>query len=212
MNYVSERRLEEKGRRRAEILDAAEAVAAEIGVEAMTMEQVARRARLSRALLYVYFEHKTDLLFGICDRALDLLAQRFKRAVGAESRGIEQVAACGREYVAFANESPVHFEALARFEAHLPDGDQGSNEAACLLGGNRVHDILIRAIETGIADGSVRKDVGVPALVSITLWGFTHGIIQVAHVKQRVLAVNGVTPPLLFDQALLMMRRALEAR
>jgi len=60
MNYIAERRLEEKERRRAEILDAAEAVTARFGWDAMTMDRVARKARLSRALVYVYFKDKTD--------------------------------------------------------------------------------------------------------------------------------------------------------
>jgi len=53
MNDLAERRHEEKERRRAEILDAAEAVAASEGWDDMTMDQVARRARLSRAPLCV---------------------------------------------------------------------------------------------------------------------------------------------------------------
>ena len=58
MSELTDRRLEEKERRRLEILDAAEAVAAVVGVEALTMDLVARKARLSRALLYVYFNDK----------------------------------------------------------------------------------------------------------------------------------------------------------
>ena len=73
MNYIAERRQEEKDRRRSDILDAAEAVAATIGIEALTMDQVARRARISRALLYVYFHDKSDLHFALCERALALL-------------------------------------------------------------------------------------------------------------------------------------------
>ncbi len=83
MSYIAERRQEEKERRRAEIIDAAEAVAATVGWDAMTMDQVARKARLSRALLYVYFKDKTDLLFGLCERALATLTQRFTEAARA---------------------------------------------------------------------------------------------------------------------------------
>ena len=43
----------------------------------MTMDQVARRARLSRALLYVYFTDKADLMFGVGERAMAVLARRF---------------------------------------------------------------------------------------------------------------------------------------
>ena len=65
MSYIAERRLEEKERRRAEIVDAAEAAGRDVGLDALTMDDVARRARLSRALLYVYFQDRSDLMFGL---------------------------------------------------------------------------------------------------------------------------------------------------
>ncbi len=40
-------------------------MATSVGWDAMTMDQVARKARLSRALVYVYFKDKMDLMFGI---------------------------------------------------------------------------------------------------------------------------------------------------
>jgi AcrR family transcriptional regulator len=46
MSYITERRQEERDRRRAEIVDAAEALYSEVGWDAVTMDQVARRARL----------------------------------------------------------------------------------------------------------------------------------------------------------------------
>ena len=73
MSYIAERRLEEKERRRAEIVDAAEAAGREVGLDALTMDDVARRARLSRALLYVYFQDRSDLMFGLAERAIFLV-------------------------------------------------------------------------------------------------------------------------------------------
>jgi TetR/AcrR family transcriptional regulator len=211
MNYLLERRQEEKERRRGEILDAAVAVAASEGIEAMTMDQVARKARLSRALLYVYFNDKSDLLFGICSRGLDLLRERFEQAVARHPSGLEQAMACGRAYVAFAQEFPVHFDALARFEAHAPQpvATTPCNEGACVLAGDKVHAALIRAIENGVRDGSIRADVGPPPLVSVTLWGFTHGIIQLASTKANALAQNGISTSELVQHALATMARSL---
>ena len=68
MSYIAERRQEEQDRRRGEIVDAAEALYAETGWDAVTMDQVARRARLSRALVYVYFKDKRDLHFALVER------------------------------------------------------------------------------------------------------------------------------------------------
>ena len=45
MSELSQRREEEKEQRRAEIIDAAEAVYADVGWDAATVDQVARRAR-----------------------------------------------------------------------------------------------------------------------------------------------------------------------
>jgi TetR/AcrR family transcriptional regulator len=210
MNYLVERRQEEKERRRAEILDAAEAVAGEVGIDAMTMEEVARKARLSRALLYVYFQDKSDLLFGLCNRALDILQQRFLDAVSRHQQGLAQVEACGRAYYAFSQEFPVYEASLAAFEAHsvaqlAPDGNAG----ACLIAGDRVHAVLIEAIERGMADGSVREDAGPPALISFTLWGFLHGVIQLATNKAAVLVHDGLSTQQLLDQALLMSVRSI---
>jgi TetR/AcrR family transcriptional regulator len=73
MSYVAVRREEEKERRRAEMVDAAEALYAKVGWDAVTMDRVAKSARLSRALLYVYFRDKNDLLHAITERALHYL-------------------------------------------------------------------------------------------------------------------------------------------
>ena len=210
MSYIAERRLEEKARRRAEILDAAEAVAMGVGFEQMTMDEVARRARLSRALLYVYFKDKGELHFGLCDRALQLLHQRFVEAAARHSRGLAQLEACGRAYVAFSQEFPVYFDALARFQAHSSElGQLGANESHCMLGGDKVHAVMIESIGRGIADGSLREDIGAPALVAMTLWGFMHGVIQISSTKANVLAHSGISVPQLMEHALQQATRGL---
>src|SRR6202020_875116 len=106
MSYIAERRGEEKERRRAEILDAAEVLYTKKGWDALTVDQVARSARLSRALVYVYFRDKEDLLFAIGERAMQLLKSRFEAAAAGPGTGLEQVEAIGRAYVAYALEFP----------------------------------------------------------------------------------------------------------
>ena len=183
MNYIAERRLEEKERRRAEIVDAAEAAGREVGLDALTMDDVARRARLSRALIYVYFQDRTDLMFGLTERAMQMLHGRFVEAAERNRTGLDQ-ASMGRAYVAFSQELPVLFDALARCELQSPDPAQCSpSEQACMLGGDKLQTALIASIETGVRDGSIRGDVGSPMLMSVTLWGFMHGIIQLTTTK-----------------------------
>ncbi|MBV6415909.1 MAG: hypothetical protein CMLOHMNK_00432 [Steroidobacteraceae bacterium] len=210
MNDLTDRRQEEKERRRAELLDAAEAVAASAGIEAMTMDEVARKARLSRALLYVYFEDRSDLLFAICERGLENLRARFEAAASGPPTGLEQIGAIGRAFVTFSREQPVYYDALSKFAMHSPmNPESGTNEFRCVLCGDRVHDILVACIERGIADGSIRADAGPPALVGLTLWGYMHGIIQLATTKPAVLEHRGFDVERLVEQALALASRAL---
>ncbi len=209
MSYVVQRRQEEKDRRRNEILAAAEAVFAEVGVEKATMEQVARKARLSRALLYVYFEDKEDLVTAICVRALTELRKRFVAASARPKTGLDKIESLGQAYVTFAQEEPVYFAALARFEAEVPRLDGSGNEASCLKAGDAVHELMVEILGKGVEDGSIRKDLGDRKLTAITLWGFMHGILQIISNKANVLAYDGVTPRQLVRHALELARRAM---
>ncbi|MFO1400450.1 MAG: TetR/AcrR family transcriptional regulator [Steroidobacteraceae bacterium] len=210
MTTIADRRLEEKDRRRGDILDAAEAEAARHGIDGLTMERVARRARISRALLYVYFRDRSDLQFGLCGRGLDLLAARFEQAVARQRDGLGRITAIGRAYLAFSQEFPVYFDALARFQAQESTPAEATGCAsACLAAGARVHAIMFEAIEAGQRDGSIGTQAGTPVAIAMALWGFMHGIIQLTATKGAVLAGYGLTARALGEQALTLAVRAL---
>jgi TetR/AcrR family transcriptional regulator len=213
MSYVIERRQEEKERRRAEILDAAEAVFAKAGVANAKMEDVARHARVSRALLYVYFPDKESLHFAISERALLLLKQRFSEAVARHKNGLDQIEALGRAYLAFSQEFPTYFAALSSFQAHKPeDIDPDSIECRCILAGDQVHLVTSAAVRQGIADGSIRADVGDPHTVAIALWAFLFGVISLAQTKANMLARDGIQMQQLMEHAMVMCGRSLASK
>jgi len=211
MSYLAERREEEKERRRLEIIEAAEALYAEKGWDAVTMDQVARHARLSRALLYVYFKDKEDLLFAVTSRALDELRQRFENAAQAHALGIDQVTAIGRAYALLQQEKPFQFDACSRYHAHQAHLGQ-ENELACRAGGDAVLAVMIGALQRGIADGSIRPDIGDPLKVCFMLWAFSHGLIQIATNKAQEIASRDVEVGELMEDGRAMLRYLLEAR
>src|SRR5271154_5148080 len=165
MSYIAERRVEEKERRRAEILDAAEALYAEKGWESVTVDQVARGARLSRALVYVYFKDKEELLFAVGERAMRLLRDRFIAASAAKTLGIEKIEAIGRAYMAYAFEFPHYFDFCSRFHAHSVEADAGSQDLVCQAAGDTAIKVVVDAITSGIRDQSIRPDIGDPMML-----------------------------------------------
>jgi AcrR family transcriptional regulator len=195
MSYIAQRREEEKERRRAEILDAAEALYAKEGWDLVTVDQVARGARLSRALVYVYFKDKQEILFGIGERAMCLLRDRFIAASAAKKLGLEKVEAIGRSYMAYAFEFPHYFDFCSKFHAHSTSADPGSLDLACQAAGDEAIAAVVQAIECGIRDGSIRPTIGDPMMLALTLWSFTHGLIQLAMAKGTEMARFGIGIP-----------------
>ena len=196
-------------RRRLEIIEAAERLYAGRGWDGLTMDQLAREARLSRALLYVYFKDRAELHLAIVARAFELLKQRFREAGTRTTLGLDKVQAIGRAYVAFAHEFPHYFDACARFEAaqHQTGGSAALLE--CTAAADAAIAEVVAALEAGRVDGSIRPDAGASMLTASALWGFTHGIIQLMTTKGAGLLRHGVTQDQLADHSLQLLRHSL---
>jgi len=166
MSYIAERRVEEKERRRTEILDAANRLYAEKGWESVTVDQVARGARLSRALVYVYFKDKEELLFAVGERAMRLLRDRFIAASASKPLGMEKIEAIG---------------------------------------------VVVQAIEAGVRDGSIRSNIGDPMMLAVSMWAFTHGLIQLTMAKGSDLERFGIGIPALSDYGFGLLRLVAQA-
>lgn len=209
MNTSNDRRTEDKERRRAEIVRAAEDLAFEKGWDKVTVEGVAKRARLSRALVYLYFKDKSELHAAIWERACEALCQRFGEAAARHSRGYEKLKAIGLAYVAFSQEMPHYFEALSRFEAKPLAGEPVEGEQRAQARYRRVHELMVETIEFAKRDGSLRSDAGDANLIAVSLWAFTHGIIQIVATKGQQLANDGVSQSALIEHAFAMVERSL---
>jgi AcrR family transcriptional regulator len=207
MSYIAQRRVEEKERRRAEILDAAEVLYAKEGWDLVTVDQVARGARLSRALVYVYFKDKEEILFAIGERAMGLLRDRFIAAVGSQKLGSDKIEAIGRAYMAYAFEFPHYFDFCSRFNARSGSPEPGSHDLACRTAGDEAIGVVVKAIECGITDGSVRPSIGDPIMLAVTLWSFTHGLAQLAMAKGSDMARFGIGIPELSNYGFDLLRR-----
>lgn len=212
MTYLAERREEEKERRRLEILEAAERIYAEKGWDLLTMDQVARVARLSRTLVYVYFRDKDDLMLAIAGRGLEKLAARFREAVGTARLGLDKLEAIGRAYITFGSEFPHYFDAQTRFNAGHKLGADRPSENDCDTAIDKVHHVLVETLRLGIADGSIRPEVGDVEVVSAMMWAFSHGLVQITTAKAGDLAARGISTADLTENSIRMIQYMLAAR
>jgi AcrR family transcriptional regulator len=206
MSLIAERRQEERERRRLEIVQAAELVCAEQGWDALTVGRVAKKARLSRALVYVYFQDRDDLHLAIVERALVQLRARMQAAADAEHRGIDKIRAIANAYLEFARDAPHAFDACSRFHARRSN-DGPANARLCADAAASLLRVIGASIRTGVADGSLRSDLGAPALSALALWGSLHGVLQLATNKSEEISRTGIAIPQLLEHSFDMLRR-----
>src|SRR5690606_14222224 len=185
------RREKEKNERRESILDAAEEMFFSKGYERCSMDDIARTAQLSRALLYVYFKDKAAMLQAIVLRSARRLRDRFESALVEQQQGIDQIASIARAYYDFSQRDTHYFDVLTQSSTfvHLDDNDEQTQ--ALHQCGAEVMQLMVGALETGIADGSISPErVTEPLQTAYFLRGALHGVImEVRHAERRAVAL-----------------------
>jgi len=179
---IAERREREKEQRRNDIVDAAEHVFFERGVASATMEDVAARAELAKATLYLYFRSKEELYAAILARGSRILHDMFVAAIASAADGISQVAAVGRAYIAFFDAHPDYFNAMIYFDSRNVEAG-GECFGECRDLGDKTMGIFVGAVEKGIDDGTIRSDLDA-GQIAVILWAQTTGLLQILTIKK----------------------------
>jgi len=202
---------EDKGKRREMILDAAEKVMAKRGLTGTNFGAIAKQSRLSRSLIYVYFPKHLDLIEAVCERGLLALRARFMDAIGRHEQGIEQIVAMAREYYAFSKAEPLYFLVIAEHETSVmhPPGQKDTDRKSSDCG-KEVLGLVAGAVKKGIEDGSIRPDCGDPMLSAVSIWAFSHGLIQISTAREAMLNDElGVSVADVTEQGFRLLRQTL---
>ena len=204
------KRREDRERTVARIVSAALALFRAKGIGNVTYGDVARRARISRPLVYFYFPEMQHLLAECLLTALADLGVRFAAAVKTGRTGLESTEAIGRAYLQFHRERPdLFFICTAVNPRRVPD-DASDLNARLEAADHAVMGLLTGSIERGMKDGSIRKDAGPTTLVALCLWSMTHGMAQFTSLQAENLATNyGTEPKALLEQGMDLLRAAL---
>ncbi|GIL37695.1 TetR family transcriptional regulator [Phycicoccus sp. DTK01] len=107
-----------RSERRAQLLEAAQAVFVQSGYHAAAMDEIADRAGVSKPVLYQHFPGKLDLYLALLDTHCDTLEQLVRRALGTDAGDNEaRVRATVAAYFDFVTREDAAFRMV--FESDL---------------------------------------------------------------------------------------------
>jgi AcrR family transcriptional regulator len=158
---------------RKTLLDAAVALIGEVGPQAFTLREVARRAGVSHNAPYRHFANKTDLLLAVAAEGFDRLTAVMEKALAKGRSPLERLELCGCGYVDFALRWPNHL--LVMFE--LPGGLREHNDKE-QAAGKKAFSVLLNCITAAQQVGEL--PAGDPLPLAWTAWSMVHGIAKLA--------------------------------
>jgi AcrR family transcriptional regulator len=183
---VIERKEREKEQKKAMILEVAEEILLEKGLDQLNMDEVAERAEVSKGSLYLYFNNKTDLVLGICHKASNLMNEWTSKVLTEKKSGLEMVYQLGKNYLKFAIEHPEYYRVM-RFLESYKHSDQAKNSIyldLCRQNRQQGFRVMVRAIQIGMQDGSIHAMYNAEQL-ALLLISTSHGVVNMAYMHEN---------------------------
>jgi AcrR family transcriptional regulator len=152
---------------RRSLIQAGREVLAERGVDALTLREVARRAKVSQAAPYHHFAGKAELVSAIVQHGFEDFAGALRAgADGVGGGALQRLTGMGLAYVRFAVTNPNLFRLL--FRPELRGGTRaGSAAEAMAQAGSAAYQVFLDAVTDAVEEGAVQgsvEDVAVAAL------------------------------------------------
>jgi len=160
------------------------------------MDDVARKAGVSKGALYLYFTSKDELYLTLAAKAMEDLVRRMESA-SVEGSGLDRVARLLESYAAYAYDDGMRFRLASCWIS--PDYElSAQGEAAQRYGDSamRVLKVAASAVEVGKADGSIRPELDTRMTI-MQLWSAILG----ASLLQAKSAEQTTTPAPQLDPA-----------
>ena len=198
MGY-NDRKRQEKEIRRKDIIDAAERVFFSKGYENASMDEVAKEAEFSKRTVYVYFNSKEQIYFEIMIRGYRLLIEMIENSFKANlpRNALDELRSIFFTFLEFSRNHPEYFKAIMEYETKNSDDQPGvedESKAECYRLGELIFGYLYRALQKGVAEGTLRSGLDTEQ-TALILWACTIGVYNTGKKKGSYLKnYHGVDP------------------
>ncbi|MBR1815811.1 MAG: TetR/AcrR family transcriptional regulator [Lachnospiraceae bacterium] len=169
---------------RDNILEAAKELFELKGVEATTMDDIAKHADYSKSTIYVYFKSKEDIYNSIVEDYLSILTGEIETCISADEGFEETYFRLCDCLVSFEEKYPKYYASLMG-EENMTNSRKKTNIINQDVG-RELRELISSLLEKGVRHNVLRKDIDLQPTV-LYVWSAISGIIQVADRKKDTL-------------------------
>ncbi|MDE6602577.1 MAG: TetR/AcrR family transcriptional regulator [Lachnospiraceae bacterium] len=182
---MGRRKKEPRSVHREKIASAASALFMDKGIEATSMDDIAKAAGYSKATLYVYFENKEEIVGLLVLQSMKKLYDYMVSALEQQQTTKDRYCCICQALVRYQEEFPFYFKmVLDKINIDFEEQDYLPEEKETYLVGEEINEKLKDFLVSGMEKGDLRDDLEImPAIFN--LWGMLSGIIQLAANKEE---------------------------
>ena len=168
---------------REEILGVARELLFEVGPEALSLRQVARRADFSPAALYNYFSSRDEIIASLFTESFVKLNTYLER-VPVDLPLKKRVVELGMAYLDFGRENPMDLRCVL-----VATSQEGLSSTDAMAPGLNALRIIGDAVREGIEQGLFAPELSLSAAeLAYGVWALVHGLVSVSSVDVSLVA------------------------
>ncbi len=164
------------------ILNAADSIMQEEGLESLRISKVARKAKVAKGTVYLYFNDKEEIIGNLAIRARKLMLQYFYKYIESEKHPIDKIKGIFLADYYYFKEQQAYHQLITFYEQNT--GLKESGELAET--GQAISRYINSVVEEAIKSKAIRQDIDSDAL-TFMFWGMAIGIIQLVETRNQQL-------------------------
>jgi len=179
------------------ILDTAQVILREDGIQGLTMERVASEIEYSKGTVYNHFSSKEEIISGISCRCSINIVEMFNRAKNYSGNHRERIAAIGIAHSLYAQLHPDELRSLQVLKStDVREKISIEKQTELLHLEQQITNIVLEIINDAIKDGDIQASQPfIPGSIFLGLWSMGYGS-NLLHVSGIPFDKLGIQQPL----------------
>lgn len=155
MENIQSKRESGKAKRKAKLIDAAQKLFIEKGFDSASIDEVARKAGLTKRTLYQYFNSKEDLFFAVTLEGAKQLFLAYEQAMSGGSSALEKISLGNAAYLRFYTENTGMFRLMNYAPANLQSSTASPHYQEIRKLDDKRMKYFMQLVAKGKSDGSI---------------------------------------------------------